>query len=259
MDNATWTIAPCPAGGAADARATSSGSARRSPPCSCGAGTPIRPRRGAFLEGALPGPRPARARRHGRGGRARSAPPSTAGRRICVHGDYDADGICATALAVFLLRELGADPVWHLPSRFEEGYGLAAQTIARLAERRRRARAHRRLRHHRRRRGRGGDAARPRGRRHRPPPARRRVPRLSRSSPRSRATTRSPGSAARRSSGSSPRRSSAPGHPFLDRHLDVVALATVADVVPLVDESRALALAGPAPPRPDAEARACRR
>jgi len=35
-----------------------------------------------------------------------------------------------------------------------------------------------------------------------------------------------------------------PGHAFLDRHLDVVALATVADVVPLVDESRALALAG---------------
>src|SRR5919204_952901 len=29
------------------------------------------------------------------------------GRRICVHGDYDADGICATALAVLILREAG--------------------------------------------------------------------------------------------------------------------------------------------------------
>ncbi|HEV8105244.1 MAG TPA: single-stranded-DNA-specific exonuclease RecJ [Gaiellaceae bacterium] len=56
------------------------------------------------------------------------------GARICVHGDYDADGICATALAVLLLRELGADPERHLPSRFEEGYGLNAQTLTRLAE-----------------------------------------------------------------------------------------------------------------------------
>jgi single-stranded-DNA-specific exonuclease len=57
-----------------------------------------------------------------------------AGARICVHGDYDADGICATALAVLLLRELGADVAWHLPSRFEEGYGLNGQTLTRLAE-----------------------------------------------------------------------------------------------------------------------------
>jgi single-stranded-DNA-specific exonuclease len=56
-----------------------------------------------------------------------------AGTRICVHGDYDVDGICATALAVLVLRELGADVGWHLPSRFEEGYGLTGQTLARLA------------------------------------------------------------------------------------------------------------------------------
>src|SRR5207244_5763020 len=31
------------------------------------------------------------------------------GRRICVHGDYDADGICATALAVPVLREAAPD------------------------------------------------------------------------------------------------------------------------------------------------------
>jgi single-stranded-DNA-specific exonuclease len=55
------------------------------------------------------------------------------GKRICVHGDYDADGICATALAVLILRELGADVTWYLPSRFEEGYGVSRQTLARLA------------------------------------------------------------------------------------------------------------------------------
>ncbi|MGH2994895.1 MAG: single-stranded-DNA-specific exonuclease RecJ [Gaiellaceae bacterium] len=55
-----------------------------------------------------------------------------AGRRICVHGDYDVDGICATALAVGVLRGLGADVDWHLPSRFEEGYGISRETLTRL-------------------------------------------------------------------------------------------------------------------------------
>jgi single-stranded-DNA-specific exonuclease len=57
-----------------------------------------------------------------------------AGKRICVHGDYDVDGICATALAVLILRELGAEVESHLPSRFEEGYGVARQTLTKLAE-----------------------------------------------------------------------------------------------------------------------------
>src|SRR5512133_2632076 len=57
-----------------------------------------------------------------------------AGERICVHGDYDVDGICATVLAVFVLRELGAEVEWHLPSRFDEGYGVSGQTLERLAE-----------------------------------------------------------------------------------------------------------------------------
>src|SRR5215210_7541993 len=48
-----------------------------------------------------------------------------AGKRIWVHGDYDVDGICATVLAVLVLKELGADVEWHLPSRFDEGYGVS--------------------------------------------------------------------------------------------------------------------------------------
>jgi single-stranded-DNA-specific exonuclease len=57
-----------------------------------------------------------------------------AGTHICVHGDYDVDGICATTLAILLLRELGADAAWHLPSRFEEGYGVSTDTLAKLAD-----------------------------------------------------------------------------------------------------------------------------
>src|SRR5436305_1978779 len=56
-----------------------------------------------------------------------------AGTKICVHGDYDADGICATALAVLILRELGAEVSYHLPSRFDEGYGVSGETLTRLA------------------------------------------------------------------------------------------------------------------------------
>ncbi len=51
-----------------------------------------------------------------------------------MHGDYDVDGVCATALAVETLRELGADVGWHLPSRFVEGYGVAVETVDLLAE-----------------------------------------------------------------------------------------------------------------------------
>jgi single-stranded-DNA-specific exonuclease len=65
---------------------------------------------------------------------ARIRAAAAEGRRICVHGDYDVDGIAATTLAVLLLRELGADVAWHLPSRFDEGYGVRSETIARLAD-----------------------------------------------------------------------------------------------------------------------------
>src|ERR1700722_3002935 len=52
--------------------------------------------------------------------------------RIVVHGDYDVDGVCATALLVRPLRSLGANVGWYLPSRSEDGYGLSAGTVERL-------------------------------------------------------------------------------------------------------------------------------
>ena len=47
------------------------------------------------------------------------------GDRITVHGDYDVDGICSTAVLVRALRALGADVDSYLPDRAGDGYGLA--------------------------------------------------------------------------------------------------------------------------------------
>ena len=58
-----------------------------------------------------------------------------AGSRITVHGDYDVDGVTSTAILVRVLRTLGASVDWYLPSRLEDGYGLAAATVQRLAAR----------------------------------------------------------------------------------------------------------------------------
>ena len=46
--------------------------------------------------------------------------------QITVHGDYDVDGVCATAILVGALRELGADCDWFIPDRLGDGYGLTA-------------------------------------------------------------------------------------------------------------------------------------
>src|SRR4051794_6429966 len=57
------------------------------------------------------------------------------GTRITVHGDYDVDGVCATAILVRALAALGAHVDWVLPSRLDDGYGLARDTVERLAVR----------------------------------------------------------------------------------------------------------------------------
>jgi single-stranded-DNA-specific exonuclease len=55
--------------------------------------------------------------------------------RITVHGDYDVDGVCSTAVLVRALRRLGATVDWYLPDRLADGYGLNEGTVRRLAER----------------------------------------------------------------------------------------------------------------------------
>ncbi|MDR2769911.1 MAG: single-stranded-DNA-specific exonuclease RecJ, partial [Rickettsiales bacterium] len=44
--------------------------------------------------------------------------------KIAIFGDYDVDGITSTAIRVKFFRELGADVIWHLPDREREGYGV---------------------------------------------------------------------------------------------------------------------------------------
>ena len=55
------------------------------------------------------------------------------GSRILVFGDYDVDGVCSTAILLRALRAAGADPAWELPSRQDGGYGLSLAAVERLA------------------------------------------------------------------------------------------------------------------------------
>jgi len=57
------------------------------------------------------------------------------GSRITVHGDYDVDGVCSTAVLARALRRLGATVDTFIPSRSEDGYGLSLRTVERLAAR----------------------------------------------------------------------------------------------------------------------------
>jgi single-stranded-DNA-specific exonuclease len=50
---------------------------------------------------------------------------------ILVHGDYDVDGVTGTTLLVRLFRRLGANVAWHIPNRFTDGYAFGPHSIER--------------------------------------------------------------------------------------------------------------------------------
>jgi single-stranded-DNA-specific exonuclease len=52
---------------------------------------------------------------------------------IAVYGDYDVDGVTATALLTQVLRGFGAQVTPYIPNRFDEGYGLNVEALDRLA------------------------------------------------------------------------------------------------------------------------------
>jgi single-stranded-DNA-specific exonuclease len=57
------------------------------------------------------------------------------GKKICIYGDYDVDGVSGTAILLTCLKLLQAQVEFHVPHRLEEGYGLNSATLAQLKER----------------------------------------------------------------------------------------------------------------------------
>jgi len=57
-----------------------------------------------------------------------------AGSRITVFGDYDADGVTSTALLVLILRRLGAETAFYVPSRHGEGYGMTLEGVGKAID-----------------------------------------------------------------------------------------------------------------------------
>lgn len=57
-----------------------------------------------------------------------------AGESIIVYGDYDVDGVCATAIVLETLRDMGAKADFRIPSRHEEGYGLNETAVRDMAQ-----------------------------------------------------------------------------------------------------------------------------
>lgn len=53
--------------------------------------------------------------------------------KICVYGDYDCDGILATTILVQTLKKLGYDVGYHIPNRYQDGYGLNVDRVEQIA------------------------------------------------------------------------------------------------------------------------------
>lgn len=56
------------------------------------------------------------------------------GTRICIYGDYDADGVTSICILSHVLSMLTDDFTYYIPSRFEEGYGLNKEAIKKIHE-----------------------------------------------------------------------------------------------------------------------------
>ena len=53
--------------------------------------------------------------------------------KVTLYGDYDVDGVCSTALLSLFLDAVGAPPLTYIPHRIDEGYGLNIRAVERIA------------------------------------------------------------------------------------------------------------------------------
>ena len=53
--------------------------------------------------------------------------------KVTLYGDYDVDGVCSTALLSLFLDSVGAPPQTYIPHRIDEGYGLNVRAVERIA------------------------------------------------------------------------------------------------------------------------------
>lgn len=56
------------------------------------------------------------------------------GEKIVVYGDYDCDGICASSMLFLFLKKLGGDVDVFIPNRFSDGYGISEETVDFVAQ-----------------------------------------------------------------------------------------------------------------------------
>ena len=66
---------------------------------------------------------------------ARIMAAASNGEKVFIGGDYDADGICATAIMKKTLHALGIENGYYIPDRLKEGYGLSVKTVEMAKER----------------------------------------------------------------------------------------------------------------------------
>ncbi len=88
----------------------------------------------AFLRPALATLRDPHQMRDAEVGAARLARAVMAGELVCIYGDYDVDGVTAAALLASFLHAVGCRPRIFLPDRFKDGYGLQVDRIDGLCD-----------------------------------------------------------------------------------------------------------------------------